>query len=107
MAFLQRLLNGGGHINREYALGRGRLDLLVEFEGARHLIEIKILRDNTSYERLLSTGITQTKRYRDGIDKSIPSYLLIFDRRGADKKAPWDERVYWRDAGDGVTVVGL
>ena len=30
MAFLQRVVNGGGRIEREYGLGRGRLDLIVE-----------------------------------------------------------------------------
>ena len=28
-AFLQRLVNGGGRVEREYGLGRGRTDLLV------------------------------------------------------------------------------
>jgi len=106
MAFLQRLLNGGGHINREYALGRGRLDLLVEYRGAEFLIEIKLLRDCDPPKDLLEEGLAQTKRYRDSINTSIPSYLLIFDRRSGDKKAPWDDRVYWRET-DGVTVVGL
>src|SRR5205085_7841123 len=31
MAFLQRVINGGGKIHREYALGRKRVDLLIEF----------------------------------------------------------------------------
>jgi hypothetical protein len=29
MAFLQRIVNGGGRVEREYGLGRGALDLLV------------------------------------------------------------------------------
>jgi hypothetical protein len=33
MAFLQRIINGGGKIHREYALGRKRMDLLVEWPG--------------------------------------------------------------------------
>ena len=28
-AFLQRVVNGGGRIEREYGLGRGRTDLLI------------------------------------------------------------------------------
>ena len=31
MAFLQRIINGGGKIHREYALGKKRVDLLIEF----------------------------------------------------------------------------
>ncbi len=29
MAWMQRLVNGGGYIDREYGVGRGRVDLLV------------------------------------------------------------------------------
>ena len=41
MAFLQRVTNGGGHINREMAVGTGRLDLCVEFRGARYALGVK------------------------------------------------------------------
>ncbi|MDR2626760.1 MAG: hypothetical protein LBC40_01860 [Dysgonamonadaceae bacterium] len=34
-AFLQRVLNGGGRIEREYAAGRGRMDLFVEYKKYR------------------------------------------------------------------------
>ncbi len=30
-AFLQRIINGGGRIHREYALGRKRTDLFIEW----------------------------------------------------------------------------
>jgi hypothetical protein len=33
MAFLQRITNGGGRIEREYAAGRGRMDLAIEYGG--------------------------------------------------------------------------
>jgi hypothetical protein len=52
-AFLQRIVNGGGRIDREYGLGRGRTDLYVEwpldpargFTGPlqRAVIELKLL----------------------------------------------------------------
>jgi len=100
------LINGGGHINREYALGRGRLDLLVEYRGKEFLIEVKLLRDYDPPGEFLKEGLQQTKRYRDSVDASIPAYLVIFDRRSEGKKAPWEDRVYWR-VEDGVTVVGL
>ena len=45
MAFLQRIVNGGGRIEREYGLGRGALDLLIEWRGQRHAIEVKLRRD--------------------------------------------------------------
>ena len=31
MAYLQRVVNGGGMIDREYGVGRGRIDLLVRW----------------------------------------------------------------------------
>jgi hypothetical protein len=33
MAFLQRVVNGGGRIEREFAAGRGRVDLAVQYGG--------------------------------------------------------------------------
>ena len=45
MAFLQRVVNGGGRIVREYGLGRGALDLLVSWKGELHPIEVKLRRD--------------------------------------------------------------
>jgi hypothetical protein len=33
-AFLQRVTNGEGRIEREYAAGRGRMDLAVEYHGS-------------------------------------------------------------------------
>ena len=31
MAYLQRVVNGGGTVDREYGVGRGRIDLLVRW----------------------------------------------------------------------------
>ncbi|MBM3739783.1 MAG: ATP-binding protein, partial [Acidobacteria bacterium] len=45
-AFLQRIVNGGGTIDREYGLGRGRTDLLVRWKWKggeqRVVIELKV-----------------------------------------------------------------
>jgi len=35
MAFLQRVVNGGGRVEREYGLGRGALDLLIAWGSPR------------------------------------------------------------------------
>ncbi|HKL20654.1 MAG TPA: hypothetical protein VJ904_02545, partial [Tichowtungia sp.] len=42
MAFLQRVLNGGGRIDREYSSGRGRIDLCLHHGGRRYPVELKI-----------------------------------------------------------------
>ena len=92
-AFLQRVANGGGRIEREYALGRGRLDLAVIWprgEGDQRVaIECKLRRD--SLERTITDGKAQLAAYMDrlGADEG---HLVIFDRR----KVPWSERVFQR-----------
>jgi hypothetical protein len=45
MAFLQRIVNGDGQINREYGLGREALDLMVNWKGSRYAIEVKMRRN--------------------------------------------------------------
>ena len=43
MAFLQRVVNGGGIIEREFAAGRGRVDIAVNYAGTWTVIEIKLV----------------------------------------------------------------
>jgi ASC-1-like (ASCH) protein len=106
MAFLQRVTNGEGRIEREYAAGRGRMDLLVEFAGKTFLLEIKLIRDYDSLELVKEEGLEQILAYRDKFDKSIPCYLLIFDRRSEGKKLAWEHRISWEVNDDDVTVLG-
>jgi hypothetical protein len=94
-AFLQRVLNGGGRIEREYAAGRGRMDVCVEYAGKRYVIEVKIIHSYQTPEQTLAKGLVQTAKYRDTIGSDAPAYLVIFDRRDPAKKAPWDERISW------------
>jgi hypothetical protein len=105
MAFLQRVLNGGGRIEREYAAGRGRLDLLVEYGKDRHIIEIKLVHEYDSPENVLKKGLEQITRYRDAINGAAHAYLVIFDRRSGAKKLSWEERISWAEHGT-VTVAG-
>jgi hypothetical protein len=103
MAFLQRVTNGQGRIEREYAAGRGRMDLAVEYKGAWNIIEIKLLRKNRTFESLREEGAGQILQYRQRIDPAAPCYLVIFDR--CPERREWSERLRWEEAGD-VTVVG-
>jgi ASC-1-like (ASCH) protein len=105
MAFLQRITNGEGRIEREYAAGRGRMDLLVEYAGKINILEIKLIRDYDSLELVKEEGMEQIISYRDKFDKSIPCYLLIFDRRSEEKKLAWEQRITW-EVKEGVTVLG-
>jgi len=112
MAFLQRVINSGGRIEREYATGRGRMDIAVEYKKEWNIIEIKLLRKGSAFEKVKAEGLKQIARYREtfvppvGHQKNIKGvYLVIFDRRPDDIKTPWEERISWERDGD-VTVLG-
>jgi hypothetical protein len=100
MAFLQRIVNGGGKIRREYGLGRGALDLVVEWRGERHAIEVKLRRDTQTDQRALA----QVASYLDriGLDEG---WLLTFDLRAR----TWKQRLTSKTvktAGKRIHVVG-
>jgi AAA domain/Endonuclease NucS len=101
MAFLQRIVNGGGRIEREYGLGRGALDLVVEWRGARHAIEVKLRRDTETE----ADALEQVTRYLDSL--GLPEgWLVMFDLRST---LPWDQRLSSRvveAAGKRVHVIG-
>ncbi|MDR1328483.1 MAG: AAA-like domain-containing protein, partial [Oscillospiraceae bacterium] len=102
MAFLQRVINGGGQILREMAAGRGRLDLCVVYDGEKYPIELKLRRG----EKSRTQGIEQTLRYMD-VYGAREGWLAIFDR---DTGAGWDEKIYMEKeavGGKTVTVIGL
>jgi hypothetical protein len=107
MAFLQRVTNGGGHIDWEYAAGRGRMDLMVEYAGKCYIIEVKIIYYYDSPAVVREEGLEQVRKYRDTIDASIPAYLVIFDRRPKAKELSWDEKISWTvDETSNVTILG-
>ncbi len=103
-AFLQRIMNSGGRIEREYGLGRGRTDLLIIWpQGERtrkFVIECKIL--HKSLERTLEEGVAQTARYMDRCAAET-GHLVIFDRRSGRR---WDDKVFHcrRASGSGVEI---
>jgi hypothetical protein len=69
-AFLQRIINGGGRIGREYALGRRRTDLFIEwpsdaargFHGPMQkiVIELKLKYPGQGLANTLARGLEQT-----------------------------------------------
>jgi type II secretory pathway predicted ATPase ExeA len=102
MAFLQRVINGGGQIAREMAAGTGRIDLCLTYEEQKYPIELKIRHG----EKSLRAGLEQTARYMDTCGCS-EGWLAIFDRN---PDAKWEDKIYTKkEAVDGktVTVVGL
>ena len=116
--FLQRIVNGGGRIEREYALGSRRTDLLIvwppgRFAGAarepavparRYVVECKILRG--SLDATIREGLEQTLAYMDKCNAES-GHLVIFDR---DESKPWEEKIFRREeslGGRAVTVWGV
>jgi hypothetical protein len=103
-AFLQRIVNGGGLIDREYALGRGRVDLLVRWrypkgtergkqQEQRIALELKTLRVKShSPEKTLSEGLKQTARYANQ-SNAAEAHLIVCDERPG---RTWDEKIYER-----------
>ncbi len=101
-AYLQRVVNGGGRIEREYGLGRGRTDLLVLWPRQagqpsdlwrRFVIECKVLRDSgrKSLEGTIERGVEQTLAYmrKCGAEEG---HLVVFDRRdGREAQSPAGE----------------
>jgi hypothetical protein len=105
MAFLQRILNGGGHIERECAAGNERMDLGIEYKGRFYVVEIKLVRDHDGPQTVREEGLVQIRGYIDKFPSGSPAYLVIFDRRSKIKEKNWDERISWERDGD-VTVLG-
>ena len=96
MGYLHRIVNGGGHVCREYGIGRGRIDLLIRWpyrdafgkqRWQREAIELKVWRNGEPDP--LAKGLTQLDGYLDrlGLDTGT---LVIFDRRP--NAAPLPER---------------
>ena len=92
MAFLQRIVNGGGNIEREYAAGRDRVDLMVDYSGRRNIIEIKLVHPADGRDTTLDDGLEQIARYDDTV-RADSLHLVIFDCRPEYRAKPWEERL--------------
>lgn len=108
-AFLQRIINGGGQITREYGLGKGRTDLFIlwflpDGTSQRFVIECKMVWG--SREATISKGIEQVARYADRCGAE-EVYLLIFDQK---KGMSWEEKIFTEtidQEGMQITVFGM
>ena len=101
-AFLQRVINGGGEIIREMALGKGALDLGVVFRGAKYAVEVKL---KYNYEKNRDKSYDQVCRYMDHLGVG-EGWLVVFD---PDLSKPWDGKIYSKDfpwQGKKVHLVG-
>ncbi|MDQ2098582.1 MAG: ATP-binding protein [Tychonema bourrellyi B0820] len=78
MAFLHRVINGGGTLEREYAIGRDRMDLCLRYGEVTLGIELKVWR--TKKADPLSKGLEQLDGYLARLGQ-YSGWLVIFDRR--------------------------
>ena len=108
-AFLQRIVNGGGLVEREYALGRGRVDLLVRWRYPKNtarrdqseqriVLELKTIREKTQIpDRVLSDGLEQAARYAE-MSGATETHLIVCDER---QGRGWDDKIYERSERSG------
>lgn len=121
-AFLQRIANSGGRVEREYGLGRMRTDILVVWPlninkelGEHHysrfahaqyaVIELK-LRHGSSLETTIQKGLEQTYRYMDKCGAK-EGYLLILN---SSPTASWEEKIFKKEEtyqGIKINVYGM
>ena len=124
-AFLQRVVNSGGRIEREYGLGRGRTDLLLVWPRAgagadadapsggggafpddparadKAVIECKVLR--AGLDRTIAEGLDQTAAYMDRC-AAREGHLVIVDRAAG---RSWDEKIFHRRASGGGAEIDV
>ena len=98
--YFQRVVNGGGRIVREMALGSRRLDLCIEFGTHRYAVELKMK------SQLRPDSFAQLAGYLDTL--GLPEgWMAVFDE---DTAKSWNEKLYLRDEtvdGKTIHVVGL
>lgn len=87
MAFLHRVANGGGTLEREYAIGTGRMDLCLRYGPDTLALELKVWRDGEKDP--LQEGLVQLDGYLAGLGLDS-GWLVIFDRRSG--QPPISER---------------
>ena len=100
-AFLQRIVNIGGRIEREYGLGRMRTDLLILWPAPsdthpnqaiqKTVIECKLL--HKSLEQTVREGLEQTHAYMDRC-AATEGHLVIFDRSAG---VSWNDKIFRRE----------
>jgi hypothetical protein len=106
MAFLHRVINGGGTLEREYAIGRDRMDLCLRYGTVILGIELKVWR--TGRPDPLTKGLPQLESYLTRLKQSS-GWLVIFDRR--DQAQPLETRLSTESAitsiGQKITVIRI
>ena len=93
MAFLHRVVNGGGSLQREYAIGSDRMDLLLTYGHVQVAMELKVWRQGRPDP--IEAGMEQLDRYLAGLNLDT-GWLIIFDQR--DNLPPIAQRTTTQEA---------
>lgn len=95
-AFLQRVIDCGGRLTREYATGSGRTDILIEwpltdagFYGKLQRIVLEVKLKHNDYQSSINDGMEQLQKYIDR-SNADEAHLVIFN---PDKSLPWEEKI--------------
>ena len=78
MAFLHRVVNGNGILEREYAIGSGKMDICLRYGKQTMAMELKVWADKRPDP--LKEGLPQIDKYLSGLSLDT-GWLVIFDRR--------------------------
>lgn len=104
MAFLHRVVNGGGTLEREYAIGSGRMDLCLRYGPVTLGMELKTWRDGARDP--LADGLAQLDGYLAGLGLDT-GWLVLFNQRAG--QPPIAERTgasaATTPAGRAITVI--
>jgi hypothetical protein len=106
------VINGGGTLEREYAIGRDRMDLCLSYGEVTLGIELKVWRTRkvvraaTPQEYLIAKGLEQLDEYLARL-KQDSGWLVVFDRR--DNALELEERlkteIQMTNSGRKITVI--
>ncbi len=104
MAFLHRVVNGNGRIEREYAIGSRRMDLCLFYGDIQLAMELKVWRDGDADP--ITRGLGQLDSYLDGLGLAT-GWLVIFDQRSGqpDISQRTSTEVATTPTGKAVTVI--
>jgi hypothetical protein len=86
-AFLHRVVNGGGTLGREHAIGSRRMDLCLRYRDTTLAMELKVWR--TGEPDPLPEGLARLDGYLAGLSLDR-GWLVVFDRR--EGRAPAGDR---------------
>jgi hypothetical protein len=77
-AFLNGIIKNGGIIEREYALGRGRMDVCIRQGGSAVALVVKVRRERDADPAVEGLGQVDASLARHALEHG---WLVIFDRR--------------------------